>query len=546
VNKEIHVLLVEDSEDDAFFLICELKRGGYEPVYRRVDTSKAMEEELEEKDWDIVIADYVVPGFSGLSALELLKERGLDIPVIIVSGVMGEDMAVEAMRGGAQDYIVKNNLARLLPAVERELEDAKRRKTRRETEIVARLEKLVKLRTAELKRANEMLSDEIEIRRETEEALKKSENMFRTTLENISDAVFVTTDNGDFVFICPNACVIFGYNQKEIEEMKNIAKLLGENIYNREELLETGEIANIEKTVLNREGKERALLVNVKKVNIHGGTVLYTCRDITERKKTEEALRESEERYRILFEQGPDSVVIFDTERSDIIAFNEKACENLGYTREEFKNLRISDLEVIESHEEVIEHVQKIIKAGPDIFVTKHRTKDGSIRDVRVNARTVTIDGKIYLQSVWHDITDMKRTETELERYRDHLEELVEIRTVDLKKANEQLQEEITERLRLEKKLQRELALNSALADLYKPLISPSASLEEITHIILDRSSALTGSRHGYVASIDPVMGDLIAHTNSEMLKGECKVTEEYRKIVFPRGTDGRYNALEE
>ncbi len=122
--KPLHILIVEDSEDDAQLLLLELRRNGYEPVFERVDSREAMEQALARRQWDIVISDYIMPRFSGLHALSVLKDSGLDIPFIIVSGNIGEDIAVEAMRKGAHDYIIKGNLARLAPAVERELREA--------------------------------------------------------------------------------------------------------------------------------------------------------------------------------------------------------------------------------------------------------------------------------------------------------------------------------------------------------------------------------------------------------------------------------------
>jgi PAS domain S-box-containing protein len=124
MNKPLHVLIVEDSEDDAQLLLLELRRNDYEPVFERVESREAMEQALGRRQWDIVISDYIMPRFSGLHALGVLKDSGLDIPLIIVSGNIGEAIAVEAMRKGAHDYIIKGNLARLAPAVERELREA--------------------------------------------------------------------------------------------------------------------------------------------------------------------------------------------------------------------------------------------------------------------------------------------------------------------------------------------------------------------------------------------------------------------------------------
>ncbi len=132
--KPLRILIVEDSEEDALLLLVELRRNGYEPESERVETREAMKEALRRREWDVVISDYVMPKFSGLDALATLKESGLDLPFIIVSGNIGEDIAVDAMKAGAHDYILKGNLKRLIPAIERELRDAEMRRARKRVE----------------------------------------------------------------------------------------------------------------------------------------------------------------------------------------------------------------------------------------------------------------------------------------------------------------------------------------------------------------------------------------------------------------------------
>ena len=121
----IRVLLVEDSDEDALLLVRELKRGGYEPAHERVATEVALAAALDRQSWDIVIGDHSMPGFSGIAALVLVRGRGLDIPFICVSGTITEDMAVAAMKAGANDCVTKGQLKRLVPAVDRELREAK-------------------------------------------------------------------------------------------------------------------------------------------------------------------------------------------------------------------------------------------------------------------------------------------------------------------------------------------------------------------------------------------------------------------------------------
>jgi len=129
--KPLKVLVVDDSERDTGMLLRELRRGGYELETTRVDTADAMRAELENQAWDLVLSDYSMPSFSAPAALAVLKDKGLDLPFIIISGTVGEETAVAAMRAGAHDFMPKNSLARLLPAIERELRDAATRAERK-------------------------------------------------------------------------------------------------------------------------------------------------------------------------------------------------------------------------------------------------------------------------------------------------------------------------------------------------------------------------------------------------------------------------------
>jgi two-component system sensor histidine kinase/response regulator len=134
VNEPRRVLLVEDSADDAELVVRALRRDGCELRYERVDTPEAMRAALVNGSWDLVIADYAMPRFNGLAALKMLRETGLDLPFILVSGTVGEEVAVEAMKCGADDYVLKSNLARLPMAVERELRDSEVRVERNRAE----------------------------------------------------------------------------------------------------------------------------------------------------------------------------------------------------------------------------------------------------------------------------------------------------------------------------------------------------------------------------------------------------------------------------
>jgi signal transduction histidine kinase/DNA-binding response OmpR family regulator len=129
-RRALRLLLIEDSPDDADLVLDQLRRGGYVVTCERVDTGPALTAALDQHTWDLVIADHSLPQFSSTEALGIIQARKLDLPFIIVSGTIGEDVAVNAMKAGAHDYIMKGNVARLLPAIERELQEAEIRRTR--------------------------------------------------------------------------------------------------------------------------------------------------------------------------------------------------------------------------------------------------------------------------------------------------------------------------------------------------------------------------------------------------------------------------------
>jgi diguanylate cyclase (GGDEF)-like protein/PAS domain S-box-containing protein len=178
----LRVLLIEDAEDDALLLVRQLGRGGYDLVLERVETAEAMRAALAGGEWDIVISDYSLPGFSAPFALTVLKESGIDLPFIVLSGNIGEETAVEAMRAGAHDYVMKNNLARLLPAIERELREAEGRRKRRRAE----------------------------------EELQDSEKRFRSIFQNAVAGIALLAVDGRFLQLNPAFCRMLKYSGEEL------------------------------------------------------------------------------------------------------------------------------------------------------------------------------------------------------------------------------------------------------------------------------------------------------------------------------------------
>ncbi len=144
MNKILKALIIEDSASDAELLLAYLRRGGYLPQYKRVETAADLVTAMNEQKWDIIFSDHNMPQFSSTAALEIVRASDLDVPFLIVSGSIGEEMAVASMKAGAQDYLMKGNLTRLVGAVDRELKEAEDRCARQlaERTLLAREEEL--------------------------------------------------------------------------------------------------------------------------------------------------------------------------------------------------------------------------------------------------------------------------------------------------------------------------------------------------------------------------------------------------------------------
>ena len=268
----LSVLVVEDSEFDARMLVGLLKSGGFIPTFKRVETASEMVEALNHEKWEVILADYNLPEFSAPKALEVLRNTKLDIPFIIVSGGIGEDTAVAAMRAGANDYLMKGNLARLVPAVERELRDAAVRVSRR---------KAIK-------------------------ELRESEMRHRTLIENASDIIVVLNSNGVVSFISPACEKVLGKKEDDFigkdwfqfaEESFRI-KIKDEYCLSLRQKLVS---FSFEGRFIDANGDSRVLdataqnLLNDEAIK---GVVL-NVRDVTERLKSQAAIRDSAEEFRV-------------------------------------------------------------------------------------------------------------------------------------------------------------------------------------------------------------------------------------------------------
>jgi PAS domain S-box-containing protein len=270
----LRILIVEDSEFDAQMITSLVRKSGYEVVSERVETAESMERTLREKAWDIILSDYNLPSFSAPEALKILQSSELDLPFIIISGGIGEATAVAAMKAGAHDYLMKGNLNRLAPAIERELREAANRRERREAR----------------------------------EKLLESELRYRLLWESSPDAVLLMDADSRIHFSNPAVETIFGYKQEEIVGQP-LRTLLPDDLRSNEakgieNYLRTGEKANIPRVVetvgRRKDGREIVTEVSFSHMEMHGERRhVAFIRDITARKKTERELRENQEQLQV-------------------------------------------------------------------------------------------------------------------------------------------------------------------------------------------------------------------------------------------------------
>jgi PAS domain S-box-containing protein len=252
----LRVLIVEDSEDDAFLLLRELRRGGYEPTIQRVDSEEGLTTALDQFVWDIVICDYKMPGFDGPSALELFRKRRLDIPFIIVSGLIGEDVAVGMMKAGAHDYLLKSNLARLVPAIDRELREASERREHRRAE--------------------------------------EARSHLAAVVQSSEDGIISTTPDGRILSWNSGAEKIFGYNKLEASGQP-VSFLLSTQqgcciIDMMGRIMRGEQVARFQAIAVRKDGKMIDVSMTISPIKDVAGNITGVstiARDITERKRAE-------------------------------------------------------------------------------------------------------------------------------------------------------------------------------------------------------------------------------------------------------------------
>jgi PAS domain S-box-containing protein len=409
----LRVLLVEDSEDDALLLARELRRGGYEPEMERVYTAPAMGEALDRTEFDIVVSDHSMPAFSSSMALDLLHSKGFqDIPFIIVSGKIGEDAAVSAMRSGAHDYFMKDNLARLNTAIDRELREAENRRERRRAR-------------EELRRSEERYRTFI---------AQSTESIWRAEIEAPMDTGMAEEEQlahlyEHLVFAECNDAMARMYGFERAEDM--IGLRLGdlippdipENIeFLRNAMLSGYKVTDSESREVDRHGETKYFLNNFVGFFEDGRLVRIwgTQRDITARKLAEKALREAEEKYRGIFENSVEGIYQ-STVEGRLLTANPALARMLGYDTPEELTESVTNLaEQVYVDPGRREEFKKLARDHDSVtgFEVEMRRRDGGAVWVSVAGRVVRgPDGEaVGYEGTMEDITAKREAEDALKQ----------------------------------------------------------------------------------------------------------------------------------
>jgi PAS domain S-box-containing protein len=389
--RPLRVLILEDSPDDAELMLIELRRGGFDPSWRRVETAEAMRDALAHGPWEVALWDYSLPAFDAVAALALLTQTAKDLPFLVVSGTIGEEQAAHLMKAGADDYLLKGNLVRLAPAVERTLQEAADRRARRAAEI------------------------------ERDRLL----GQLRLQIERLPLAYILFDADNRVLDWNPAAENVFGFTQEEMlgrVALDVVVPLpVGDHLQDILRRLRAGDMDA--RSVNNNQTKDGRIITcewfNTPLVDQDGQYVgvISLAQDITERMRAEEALRESEGRFRGTFENAAVGIAHNDAD-GRFLRVNETFCANVGYSRDELLARTFQDITYPGDLMAELEKFIRLMSGQLSRYSLEKRyiRKDGSIVwiDVTSSLQRDAAGGPAYAIAVLQDISDRKRLESEL------------------------------------------------------------------------------------------------------------------------------------
>ncbi len=372
MTTELKALLVEDREADAKLLVRALKQGGFDPLVERVDTPEAMRDALDRVHWDVVLSDWAMPRFDAPSAFALLSERRLDIPFIIVSGTVGEDTAVEALKAGANDFLIKSKLSRLVPAIERELRESANRRERKQAQL-----------------------------------------LLSAVFANARDAMLISDDEMRYVDGNPAAMVLLGADRERLLGM-SLADMSPRPRADVErgfrEFLRVGKLTG--ETEIIGAGGKRMFVEYASTANIVPGRHLSVLRDITARRRAEAAIH----RLAAIVESTDDAIIACDL-NGLVTDWNPGAERLFGYSAQEVLGRTIAVLSPAAQRDD-LEGILARIKQGDHVRIAEARrlTRSGTPIQVAITMSPLKDEhgNVVGVSKIARDTTEARRMQHRL------------------------------------------------------------------------------------------------------------------------------------
>ena len=434
----LRVLIVEDSSDDAELVLRQLRRAGYDPAFERVQTADAMKGALEREAWDLVVSDYSMPQFDAPAALNLLKQSGRDVPFLVVSGSIGEDVAVAMMKIGAHDYILKQNLTRFVSAVQRELREAENRRQQRLTEQARQQIQIERDRFLErLKQENEDLVALTQVTANAISTLDLDE-LLRVLLGRVvevmrADAATILLADGAGLRVRASVGAVDLSNSTDVTQVgEGFAGSVASRM--KPVYVEDAAVDPLVADPLIRERGARSMLGVPLKRN---GTLIgvlhvdwltvrpYRDREVHLLEITAErcaaAIQNAQlyqERQSLgdVLEASLNEIFIFDAQTLRFEYINASARRNLGYAMDAMRAMTPLDLKPEFSEAAFHELIAPLRRHEKEkiVFQTTHRRANGDLYPVEVRLQLVERGGKAVFLAVINDITERKHAEAEL------------------------------------------------------------------------------------------------------------------------------------
>ncbi len=385
MTASLRAILIEDNELDAALITAYLQLAGYTPHVQRVTTGPEFSAALAAGQWDLVLSDYSLPQFSVAAALKILHASGLDLPFIIISGVIGEEQAASALRAGAHDFVIKDRLTRLAPAITRELRDAEARQQRRQA-----------------------LAD-----------LDAREARTRALLQHSSDALLLLSAAGRVLYVSASTERILGYTGDELlngdpsasihpDDLPGVLRLLQELIPN------PGALATAEYRVRHKDGSWRWLEASISNLLAEPavGAIIFNYRDVTERVRAVEALAASEAQLRALFAAMTDVVMVVDRDGRYLqIAPTNPA--QLVRPPAELLGLTFHDVTPAADADQSVAAIRRALETGETNDFDYRLVVNDTPRWFNASISPLGPDRVIWIA---RDITDRKQAEADIER----------------------------------------------------------------------------------------------------------------------------------